>query len=134
MSQNITTEEFEMDFDRYIENIHSDLAYWKLVDDAGAPLPDQIFRYSNRIFRTSYRIMVLKGKRGRLASDEVSPTERQAELLSEYDNLLDLLEPLLEWLQVMKEDLQDLWVARIRGDEETAREIAEAMESEPGFF
>lgn len=158
MSQNNTTHEFEMNFDEYIESIHSDLAYWEMLDETEVAITEQIARYEDRFLNTNFKIMVMERKRRQLASDSITPRVRQVELLrcvvpichslgrilgialtcvcgcSEYDNILNLLHPVLEWLKAQKEDLKDLWEARVRGDVETARDIEEAMDLEPAYF
>ncbi|KAJ8065916.1 hypothetical protein OCU04_005015 [Sclerotinia nivalis] len=121
MSQQTHIQEFEMDFDQYLENLHSDLATWSAAFNG--PLNNRIFRCFDALNRLHQKIVFITRRRDLLERSSVIPQDIKVELLSEYENLLDLMHPMRIWFENLREECQDYQEALRDGDEETIRFI-----------
>ncbi|KAI9647973.1 hypothetical protein NHQ30_002595 [Ciborinia camelliae] len=130
MSAQHYTQEFEMDFEKYLENLRADLYKW---DQAiTGTISNRIFRSIWALSRLQLKITSIERKRNILASNTMIAKAYQAELLSEYEHILSLMYPMLEWFETIKGDYLDLRDALKNGDSKTAEEIAKGLELEPG--
>ncbi|KAF7943873.1 uncharacterized protein EAE97_005943 [Botrytis byssoidea] len=130
MSQIAYIQELTVDFDQYHEDLVADLQRW---DDAiDGTIGNRILQTFCALNRLHLKIVFVERRIALIQHMRSLPAEARAELLSEYERLLELMYPIRQWYETIRDDYRDLQTARNNGDWETARELEEELDLEPG--
>ncbi|TGO39676.1 hypothetical protein BHYA_0049g00120 [Botrytis hyacinthi] len=130
MSQIAYIQELTIDFEQYHTNLVADLQRWDNAIDG--TIGNRVFQTFCALNRLHFKIVFVERRKALIQHMSSLPAEARAELLSEYERLLELMYPMREWYETIRDDHRALQTARSNGDWETARELEEELDLEPG--
>ncbi|TGO15973.1 hypothetical protein BTUL_0033g00100 [Botrytis tulipae] len=130
MSQIAYIQELTINFEQYHTNLVADLQRW---DDAiDGTIDNRLLQTFCALNRLHLKIVFVERRIALIQRMRSLPAEARAKLLSEYERLLELMYPMRKWYETIRDDCRALQTARSNGDWETARELEEELDLEPG--
>ncbi|KAM0128650.1 hypothetical protein ACHAO1_008872 [Botrytis cinerea] len=132
MSQIAHVQELTIDFEQYHTNLVADLQRWDNAIDG--TISNRVFQTFCALSRLHMNIFFIERRKTLVERMSSLPADARAELLSEYERLLALMYPMRQWYETIRDDYRDLQTARSNGDWETARELEEELDLEPGHI
>ncbi|KAF5872073.1 uncharacterized protein Bfra_009101 [Botrytis fragariae] len=130
MSQITSVQELKIDFDQYHTDLVADLQRWNNAIDG--TIANRVFQAFCALNRLHLKIVFIERRKVLVERMSSLPTDARAEILSEYERLLALMYPMREWYETIRDDYRALQTAQSNGDWETARELEEELDLEPG--
>ncbi|KAF7903017.1 hypothetical protein EAF00_002919 [Botryotinia globosa] len=130
MSQIAYIQELTIDFEQYHTNLVADLQHWD--DSIDGTIGNRVLQTFCALNRLHLKIVFVERRIALIQHMRSLPVEARAELLSEYERLLELMYPMREWYETIQDDYRALQTARSNGYWETARELEEELDLEPG--
>ncbi|KAF7911412.1 uncharacterized protein EAF01_002919 [Botrytis porri] len=130
MSQTAYIQELTIDFEQYHTDLVADLQLWDNAIDG--TIANRVFQTFCALNRLHLKIVFIERRKALIERMSSLPADARAELLREYERLLVLMYPMRQWYEVIRDDYRALQTARRNGDWETARELEEELDLEPG--